>query len=181
MSEELDNALAWMVHYCEQPVRESTKNRSAEIDAFNKLVGIPMGSPYCASCLSYCFHKFASPADHLGHGFPSSGSSQAIKRAFRERGLYSEDPQDILEWKGALGGWTNKDKVHGHIFMISHRLTNAQGKLLRIGTAEANTSAATGGRDGEGCFELTREIPVDRGHRLWFLRCDGIKGGAWWT
>lgn len=180
MADELTSAAAWLVHWCNEPILESAgHNRSPVIDAWNQAVGNPLGSPYCAAGVSAAFRKFAK---NDGHDFPFSGGSQAIRHWFETRGLLSWNPQDILKWKGAVVGWTDSGGIHGHVFLAVHRLTDANGVLLRIGTAEANTSAATGGRDGEGCYELTREVPVDRGHKLWFCNVSDINGGDFgWT
>lgn len=162
----------------------NSKNRSPQIDVMNALVHNPLGSPYCAAGVSYCFHQsllslHGQKAE--GDSFTPSGSSQALKKAFDKSDRYSEDPQDLLKWRGALGGWTSVgDPAHGHIFFVAGRLTDKSGVIVAIQTIEFNTSIA-GSRDGEGVYELRRVVPIDRGHKLWFLDTSEILGGQWWT
>lgn len=137
----------------------------------NRFVGNPLGSPYCAAGVSWCFHA-AGAKD-----FPFSGGSQEIKSWFEERGLLSFSADDLKAWTGALFGWSNGDG-HGHIGFVWERLTDPQGAVERIKTIEYNTSLA-GSRDGEGVFSLERWM-VGK-HKLWFLNTSEFLGGKWWT
>ena len=151
------------------------KNRSPRIDAINRNVGNPLGSPYCAAGVSDAFRRAGAGRTD----FPFSGSSQAIKRWFESHGLLSHDAQDLKHWRGALAGWTDADGAHGHIFLVGQRFTDDSGHITSIGTAEYNTGP-DGGRDGDGAYSKHRIVPIDRGHKLWFLNCSNIPGGAWW-
>lgn len=154
------------------PVRETNgPNRSPEIDAMNTFVGIPLGSPYCAAGVSYCFHRAGATSEQ----FPFSGGSQAIRQWFEERGLLTFDPSELKYWKGALFGWS-LDDGHGHIGFVSGRLVNASGEVVGIQTCEYNTDKA-GSREGEGCYQLRRSFAGP--HRLWFCNCSDIHGGDW--
>ncbi|HYE76392.1 MAG TPA: hypothetical protein VEI97_00270, partial [bacterium] len=174
----------WARLFVELGVRECQgKNRSPVIDTLNRFVGLQPGAPYCAAGLSFCFHKALGQVADAPRGgrFPYSGSSQSILRAFRDADRWSDNPQDLMGWAGALGGWTNPtDPAHGHIFLVAGRLTNPAGRVIALATLEFNTSPTTGGRDGQGVFALRRQVPVDRGHRLWFLDTSAIVGGSWW-
>lgn len=187
----------------EQKIREdrgSNKDSKGMIALFNKQVGAASNAPYCASSISYAFRSvekhFAAQSGVVA--FPYTASSQAIKRWFKGKGWLSTDPQDLLHWDGAVGGWTNVgDQWHGHVFMIVGRLTtrdeNGNLRLVGIRTIEGNTNAA-GSRDGSGIYQLTRMLfpdgmfyPVDSrgrkagpGHKLWFCDTSRIKGGTWW-
>ena len=179
------NALALMQRLVDARVHEvGGKNRSPVIDAINRESGLALGSPYCAATVSHCF-RMALRLDHQDRGFsfPSSGSSQAIKKSFAALGRVSVDPQDLLSWRGALGGWTNvDDPAHGHIFFIKGRLTNSAGEAVGLVTLEANTSPQTQDRDGEGMYELHRSLDSlrEKHPQFWFLRTDGFVGGEWW-
>lgn len=183
------NAFEVSQKYLALPVRETHgKNRSPEIDRFNKFCKVPLGSPYCASGISYCFYEALQIVpQHLRTGtlFPYSASSQSIKNSFKKNGWYSVNPQDLLKWNGALFGWTNPapNSAHGHIGMVIGRLTDKQGKVVAIQTLEFNTSPITGSRDGDGCYSLKRTVPVDKKNKLWFLNTTYIIGrtGFWWT
>jgi hypothetical protein len=184
------NAIDEMQRLIDLKVRELvTKNRSPIIDQINKEMGLPMGSPYCASTVSHCFREafkanlISDPGAVFDETFPYSGGSQAIRRSFERWGKLSRDPQDLLAWKGALGGWTDQDDpAHGHIFFIKGRLTDNLGRVTGLRTLEANTSPDTMGRDGQGMFELVRRIDDLAKHHpnFWFCRTDDISGGEPW-
>ena len=172
------SALDWAIADAADGVRESEgPNRSPRIDEINRFIGSPLGSPYCAAGVSWCFHKAGAAA------FPASASARRIHDWFAERGLASCRVGDMLRWRGALFGWTRPDG-HGHIGFVRRRLTNAAGSVVAIGTVEYNAEppASRGnsseGPDVGGVWE--RERPVEEGGAMWFLRCDQFPGGAWW-
>jgi hypothetical protein len=173
-----NSALTYALRSVHVPIRETLgKNRSPQIDEINRFVGNKLGAPYCAAGVSRDF-------DLAGcENFPSSGSSQAIMRWFKKNGWLFTDPQHLLKCKGALFGWTNADGAHGHIGFVKGRLTVKLTKkpvVVGIQTVEYNTSLSTGDRDGEGCFELQRATPKDRGHTLWFCDTSHLVGGVSW-
>lgn len=164
-------------------------DHAGRITAMLASVGAAPGSPWCAALVSQCFRDAGA-----GGLFPYSASSQAIKQAFKQRGLMSTDPQAILGWHGAIGGWTDvNDPSHGHIFLITGRLT-ISGNLVAIQTIEGNTNGL-GSEDGNGCFAKRRILSTQDGqfyaaiengiggpgHRLWFLDTSGIVGGRVWS
>lgn len=158
------------------------KNRGPMIDEINRELGLPMGSAYCAATVSHCFRKAAEPGAACAP-FPYSGGSQALKRAFTALGRLSDDPNSLLTWRGALGGWTDTaDPAHGHVFFIKGRLTDQAGNVVALLTLEANTSPQTQDRDGQGIYELHRTIETLTANHpnYWFLETDGICGGEWW-
>jgi len=170
--------------YADQKLREhGGKNRGVDIDKFNQFCKAALGSPYCASGLSYCFHKAAlSGAD--GTLLPYSASSQSFKKWAKKFGRLSYDPDAMLNWKGALFGWTNADKVHGHIGLVEKRLTD-HGQVVAISTIEFNTDAIANDRDGDGCYRVKRSNFKNgrlwhKGKKLWFIDVSGIAGGGWW-
>ena len=159
-------------------------NRGPVIDEINRELGLPMGSPYCAATVSHCFRKAAAEPGATGLPFPCSGGSQALKHSFAALGRLSNDPNALLSWRGALGGWTDSDDpTHGHVFFIKGRLTDQSGNIVALITLEANTSPQTQDRDGEGMYELHRTIEsLDAKHPNYcFLKTDGIAGGEWWS
>ena len=177
-------ALDFMQQLVDQKVHEiDGNNRGPVIDEINRELGLPMGSPYCAATVSHCFRK-ALEEGASGLPFPYSGGSQALKHSFAARGLLSSDPNALLSWRGALGGWTDSDDpAHGHVFFVKGRLTDDAGSVVGLITLEANTSPQTQDRDGEGMYELHRSIEsLDARHpNYWFLKTDGICGGEWWV
>lgn len=185
------NALDYAIRMIAQGVRESHgKNRSPIIDTINTRIGIPLGSPYCAAGVSFCFIKAKAEIEARnqrlrGDTFPYSGSSQAIKRWFNERGLLTYDPTEMLGWGGAIFGWTNKDNIHGHVGFVRQRLSTKDRagnlKIVRIATSEFNTNPQTKGRDGQGAYNLIRDVPIDGNTKLWFCDTSKLVAGIWWV
>jgi hypothetical protein len=176
------------------------KNRAGWIDEINLASGIGPGNPYCASGLSYCFIK-ARRSGATGRAWDVTGSSQRVRRKLAERGLLTFEADKMLQWRGAVGGWTNPppDNVHGHVFAIEQRLTAKIGGKLRVVaiiTIEFNTDGVQGDRDGDGCYRLKRELDLrtglwyavdprtkkryGKGRRLWFGDVSLFAGGTYW-
>ena len=113
------NALQWAEALLRQHVSESAgSNRGPVVDAIEEYAHLPLGSPWCAAFVWYCFHKSeidrgarpfdgAQGAQETAAPFPGDGGSQSLLAHFEQLGLASDDPQDLLNWKGALGGWTD--------------------------------------------------------------------------
>jgi hypothetical protein len=123
-------------------VRESKgANRSKEIDAWNKLTGAPMGSPYCASYISFV-HK------EVGVKAPISAWSPDLvsKNNVRFENVTTGDVGGIY--------FPSKGRV-AHVFLVEKISGN------NVYTVEANTSpsAASGSatdRDGDGVHRKIR-------------------------
>ncbi len=170
------NALQWAEALLRQHVTESAgNNRGPVVDAIERFAGVPHGSPWCAAFVSYCFHKAALDAA-CDNAFPTSGGSQSLLAHFERLGLVSRDPQDLMNWKGALGGWTDPGGAHGHVFFVKGRLTDASGQVVKIATIEGNAGPGRG-----SVVALVRDTPTTiEGHELWFLDVGGFEGGSWW-
>ena len=162
-------ALDFAIRDAKAPVREiDGSNRSPRIDAINRFVGAPMGSPYCAAGVSWCFHA-AGASD-----FPFSALAATIRDGFAQFGKRSDDPNAMLLWKGALFGWT-LENGHGHIGFVRERLTDDRGHVVAIKTVEYNTDL-TGSPDGDGVYERIRKCEPE----FWYLNTSDFKGGDWW-
>lgn len=148
-------------------------NRGPLIDQMLRSTGVEPGNPWCAAFVSWCFFQ----ATGVKPPFHSAGS-QVIRNWFKKKGRFSVDPQELLTWRGALFGWTNPDRIHGHIGLVRARFT-AKGKVVAIGTLEGNTNPG-GSRNGDGAYALRRAVPIGGSNRLWFLDTTGLPGGDWW-
>lgn len=123
-------------------VRESKgANRSKEIDAWNKLTGVPMGSPYCASFISFV-NKSVGVKAPISAWSPDLVAKNNIP--FEKIG------------KGDVGGlyFPSKKRV-AHVLLVE----KVQGN--NVYTVEANTSpnASAGSasdRDGDGVHRKIR-------------------------
>lgn len=171
----MPTALAIAHQIVEDHLRETPRdsNRGPLIDKMLLSTGTPIGNPWCAAFVSWCFLQ----ATGKKPAFNSAGS-QAIMRWFKQEDRFSYNPPDLLRWKGALFGWTNADKAHGHIGLVRARFTS-NGKIAAIGTLEGNTNEG-GSRNGDGAYALRRGVPVDGSKRLWFLNTTGLPGGDFW-
>jgi hypothetical protein len=169
MAHALDIAL----RFAADGLRESPpgSNRGPVIADMLRSVGAAAGQPWCAAFVSWCFQAASGEAAPF-----RSASSQAIRRWFESKGMLSRDPSAMLGWRGALFGWTNADRIHGHIGLVRARLVEG-GRIVAIGTVEGNTSAK-GSRNGDGVYALRRPV---LSRRFWFLNCGELPGGAWWA
>ena len=148
-------------------------NRGLLIDKMLLSARAGVGQPWCAAFVSWCFRQATdNPPDF------NSASSQFIRRWFEKRDWLSFDPQDLLRWNGALFGWTNPDRIHGHIGFVRQRFTK-MGRVVSIGTLEGNTDR-TMERNGDGAYALRRSIAAMDDKPLWFLNTSEIEGGRWW-
>ncbi len=164
-------ALDWALLDVQLPLRDLKRDDvNPRINALNRFVGNPIGSPYCAAGVSWCFHQAGAS------GFPFHGLAKDIRDWFEARGRLSHDPQNLLDWHGALFGWTLANG-HGHIGFVEKRLTDAGDQVISIGTVEYNTTPPDGA-GADGAYQKTH--PVFNGGEMWFLRCDDFQGGAWW-
>ena len=126
------------------------KNRSPFIDAINKEVGLPLGSPYCKAALWVRVFKRVCDKHNLKNPIPRNGSSQS---------MLWEAPHELLiapgnvPKVGYVGIMTmRKDRAHGHIYLLTEVVNEMKHK-----TIEYNTNGA-GSRDGDGCHELERTV-----------------------
>lgn len=155
------------------------KNRSQVIDTLNKWVGVPLGSPYCATTLSYCLDQCAKVNGDESPK-PKTASSYQFRKWFENKGQLSWSADDLLRWAGAFGGWTNPD-LHGHVFLIEKRYTawwslKNRNRVVALGTLEANTGP-DGGRDGDGFYRRKRKVTEKN---FWYCRTDDVPGGRYW-
>lgn len=127
---------------------EHGNNRSALIDRWNHAVGAPLGSPWCASFVSFC----------LAQGFVKGPATRsAWSRAFVLRssipaswvlsGQYQVRKGDIIIWR--------RSATQGHIGFAKEDWRGSKGA-----TIEGNTSSGLKGSqwNGNGVFARQRSI-----------------------
>jgi hypothetical protein len=155
------------------------KNRGPAIDALCKEFGYALGSAWCALFISKAF-KTVEKQYSKGYKFPYGASSQGILKWFKKKGWTSQNPEDVLNWKGALLVRTNKPyDGHGHILMVKGRFV-AHGKVAAVSSLEGNTDTG-GSSNGDGAYERKRKIPFTPTDDEWtFCNTSYIKGGQWW-
>jgi hypothetical protein len=151
-------------------------NRSPEIDELCRIGHVPLGSSWCT--LFACeAHRRSVNTGASGAHMPYTAGSQFMLAWFRKHGLTSDDPQDLLKWKGALLIRTNPDGKHGHVALAEKRLTTF-GKIVAVGTLEGNTDA-NGGSNGDRAAERERVIPLTP-YKWTFCNTSSLAGGTWW-
>lgn len=144
-------------HDVDAELRETHgKNSSPRIDSFNKRAGAALKSPYCASGL-WCAMDDACKALGLLNPAKPTASSQAFRKS-------SYIPSKYIREEGSLGKIGDfgvlqvvGDSSHGHLIA----LTKDQVAHPYFDTAEYNTDAVTGDRDGDGAYNMRRST-VDR-------------------
>lgn len=126
-------------------VREVRPNRHPMIDTWNRFVGAPLGSPYCASFASWVLSRARVRAPVV-----RSAWSQAFRVGWSvPPSRQAMQPGSVLVWRRGSSGW------QGHVgFLV--RLDGD-----RMLTVEANTSPTERGtvrsqRDGDGVYVKTR-------------------------
>ncbi len=130
-------------------LREVGKNRGYWIDKFNKKVGVKVGSPWCASFVSFCL-------DSVRSRFPIR---TALARGFLRvrkyvvpigkvlRGEYIVERGDLVVWRYG-NGW------QGHVGFVIRQIDND-----KFETVEGNTKCGHI-RDGDGVYKCFRRVQV---------------------
>jgi hypothetical protein len=125
-------------------VREIYPNRSAEIDSFNRNVKVTMGSPWCASYVSWVFDKnnIINP-----HSAWSPNFAQTKDQIWKSKGVNTVKlmPGDVVTFY-----YSNLQRV-GHVGII-YKIDKDY-----ILTVEGNTNGA-GSREGDGVYLKKREL-----------------------
>lgn len=136
-------------------------NRSPEIDRWNTKAGVPVGSPYCATCLHDAFNAVGYD---LGGDFAHADSYCPSLLAWgRGKGLLRVRP-----YRGyvVLFDW-DEDGVMDHVGIVEKvvglRWTTRGGDRRFVGlirTIEANTSAGLAGSqsNGDGVYRRLRWV-----------------------
>ena len=124
----------------------------------NRLTGVPMGSPYCASFNAWCYHEGGAPP-----GWPKSA--------------WSPDWVRSPTWSATKGGRTPKPADAFGIYFASKGRVAHTGLIETWGdasavTLEGNTSpgaefGAASDRDGDGIWRKRRLIRQIYAVRRW--------------
>jgi len=151
-------------------------NRSPAIDSLCREFGVPLGSSWCALFASKAFRDSLRSGSE-GTVFKYTAGSQSMLAWFRKMGWTSDDPQDLLDWSGALIIRTDPGGEHGHVAMVEKRFTS-NGVVVALGTLEGNTDK-NGGSNGDGAYERKRIIPL-KPYKWTYCNTTHIAGGQWW-
>ena len=145
----LDTALAYV------STVEVGQNRGPEIERFQRSVGLPPGSPYCAAFVSYCLEKGGATWPAVRSGLAQHFiTRQSIRASHVLRGV-AVPPGSVVIWRKG-SGW------QGHAGFA----TSWDGACGE--TVEANTSPGkSGGQwDGDGVWRRRRCIDVGNYFRI---------------
>lgn len=142
------------------------KNRSPRIDFFNKRVGVPLGSPYCASA-GWSAIEDACQALGLKNPVMPTGSSQAFRRENFVPKQYLR-PAGSLGRKGDVGVFQSSTTSYlGHYTVLSED----QVEQPYFNTLEYNTDGS-GSRDGDGAYAMTRSTEGVYGNKFFVCFTD---------
>ena len=152
--------LALKIAHTQLNVRETNgKNRSKQIDLYNKTAGVPLGSPYCAAGVYWCF-KTASDSLKVKNILKQTGSANGQFDYCRAKGV-----KDSVynAGSGSLIVWKYNSSYNGHIEIVNRVLNSSN-----VETIGFNTSSGTSGsqRDGEGVYIRQRNIRSKLGSML---------------
>jgi len=128
-------------------VREESYNRSKDIDTWNRFSGVPLGSPYCASFISYVNHLVGLKAP------VSAWAPDQVRR--------NNVPISSLKSGDVFGIYFRSKKRVAHVGLVD----KVRGSFLM--TVEANTSpdavaGSNADRDGQGVYARRRPIYLMR-------------------
>lgn len=130
--------------------KEIGKNRGEFIDKFNNFTKVPLGSPYCASFVSYVI-------DSVGKLIPLKNKvKSALAMKLRNKNTYSA--KDVLNGKrypqeGEVIVWQKGKSIFGHAGIVTKDWTKNNGQ-----TIQANTNKSRESRDGNGIYVKNAKI-----------------------
>lgn len=159
------------------------QNRGKVIDDLNKWIGVPLGSSWCATFVCWLF-KLSSDSGATGKGFFKTAGSQSLLAWGKKQGIISDNPQDLLKWKGAVLIRTDPGGQHGHVALALGRNTkkDKQGNLVitSIATAEGNSNS-NGSSNGNAAVFHVRTV-ADLNNANWhYLNTSSFAGGSYWS
>lgn len=146
--------------------KEIAPNRSPLIDYWNRRVGVPLGSPYCAAFVSFVLDsaRAVKPSIRSAYSldFANAKYGKVIPSRFVLERRYKLEPSNryIAIWKRRGGG---------HIGFVEKWYNNKSGQ-----TIEANTSSGSGSQwNGDGVYRRYRNIePYNTFALVYFTRID---------
>lgn len=139
-------------------------NRSPIIDSMNSAVGAPLGSPYCASAVSWYLERVGATVPRYRTAWSrafvhSAGAIDARKVA---RGQYLPKRGDVVVWKRSGAG--------GHIGIVPEDWTEPAGLVSEANTSAPNVAGSEWNGDGFWikrrranrltAFRITHVVPV---------------------
>lgn len=139
-------------------------NRSPIIDSMNRAVGAPLGSPYCASAVSWYLDKVGASVPQYRTAWSRAfvRSRGAVEAGQILRGEYSPRRGDVVVWKRSGAG--------GHIGIVTEDWHGATGRVSEANTSAPNASGSQWNGDGFwirkrsinrlSAFRITHVIPV---------------------
>jgi hypothetical protein len=131
-------------------LREYANNRGDVIDTWNKYVGSPVGSPYCAAFVSYCIGNGNVKEPRIRTGL----ATRFIIPARSIRAEFVLSGQRTVR-DGSIVIWRKGNTMFGHVGFVEKQMQRNQ-----FSTIEANTNSGDRGsqRDGNGVYRRVRVI-----------------------
>jgi hypothetical protein len=137
-----------IVHIAEQylGIEELDGNRGEMIDHWNRLSGVPLGSPWCASFAMFCVN---GTSEQLSIESPLYKSAHVLSVYNQSRACWAPNPE-----KGFLVCWQMSDTTSGHIGIITEVMDRHT-----IKTIEGNTTSEKSvNREGRFVAANTRNL-----------------------
>ncbi len=131
-------------------VREAGRNRGEMVDVYNKVVGLPLGSPYCQAGQYYCYWKASRDLGRIYNNYPVPRNGMAISTFYLakrtgEKSKYEASVDAFIVWK-------HREGASGHIERIIGVMKKGWVKTIGFNTGSQSQD------DGEGVFEKKRNI-----------------------
>lgn len=127
-------------------LEEEDGNRGLMIDHWNRLSGVPLGSPWCASFMMFCVEGAANQMS-MAHKLYRSAHVLSIYN--NSKACWARDPQ-----VGFLVVWQMGESLKGHIGIITEVL---ESRLVKV--CEGNTAKEKSiNREGRVVAEQVRNL-----------------------
>lgn len=130
-------------------------NRGAWVDTWNRFTSAPLGSPYCASFVSWVLYHSAVAEPKISSPLARHFYTKAPKHLKYTAGQVLRGEKKVKA--GTIIIWQRGETIYGHVGFALEDWHYDRGK-----TIEANTSKGTKGSqyDGDGVYIRTRKIEV---------------------
>ncbi len=146
----LDSATTYLGHV------EHGNNRSGLIDRWNRAVGAPLGSPWCASYVAHCLAAGRARDPRVRSAWSRAYiTARSIPAARVLSGAYKVRKGDIVIWR--------RSATQGHIGFAKEDWDGAKGQ-----TIEGNTSSGKVGSqwNGNGVYARVRTVSLYNHFRI---------------
>ncbi len=160
-------------------IREQYPNRAPLIDEFNEAVDADLGSPWCASFITYCGLRSLEPGE--AWPFKPSASVQEMVDDAKVRNLFTTDVTQVVPGDLVVYFFEGLHR-YGHIGVVKtiHMEEDFEDDTVMTVSIDGNTIPDHSGdsREGYGVFEKTRLVGSHTAFLVWSPLSEEIDYGT---